>query len=148
MAFFHGPTSWSNFHGPISYKIHLQSLWALTRWKPNVNQGEWPCIKKWMWWFFNHLCPKRALWSRGFHRFTVGWMNPSSWRDAPKLERASSLAWHFCQVKPCERVCGERACVRWRLHVLDSPMVEWEMTHCVHLKRELELLLGFDSLPP
>ena len=28
MAFFHGPTSWSNFHDPVSLKINLQSFWA------------------------------------------------------------------------------------------------------------------------
>ena len=26
MAFFHGPTGWSNFHGLISHNINLQSL--------------------------------------------------------------------------------------------------------------------------
>ena len=28
MVFFHDPTWWSNFHGLISYKISLQSLWV------------------------------------------------------------------------------------------------------------------------
>ena len=28
MVFFIGPTTWSNFHGSISYKIDLQSFWA------------------------------------------------------------------------------------------------------------------------
>ena len=26
IAFFHGPTGWFNFHGPISHNINLQSL--------------------------------------------------------------------------------------------------------------------------
>ena len=55
--------------------------------------------------------------------------------EAPKFG-ASSLAWHSCQVKPCELVCRECLC-EVRLHVfainlklffflalLDSPMVE------------------------
>ena len=41
--------------------------------------------------------------SVGFHPFGFGWMNPRSWREAPKWV-ASSLAWHSCQVKPCEWV--------------------------------------------
>ena len=57
--------------------------------------------------------------------------------------------------------CVERACVRWRLHVFAinleffSPYtlgfshggVRDNLTYYVHLKRELELLQGFDSLP-
>jgi hypothetical protein len=81
----------------------------------------------------------------GFHPFRFGWMNPRSWRDAPKWG-ASSLAWHYCQVKRCEWECEvERACVRWRLHafaikswvflplitLLDSHVVEWEITWLV-----------------
>ena len=44
--------------------------------------------------------------SVGFHPFRLGWMNPKSWRGAPKLG-VSSLAWHSCQVEPCEGVCAE-----------------------------------------
>ena len=59
--------------------------------------------------------------------------------------------------------CVERACVNWRLHVfcikiLSSSLLTYtqgvsrggvrdNLIHCVHLKRELELLLRFDSLP-
>ena len=58
MAFFHDLTSWSNFHGPISWKINLQSL---TRCKPDVDQEEWPCTKTWMCGFFFYICPKKVV---------------------------------------------------------------------------------------
>ena len=60
--------------------------------------------------------------------------------EAPK-RGASSVAWHSCQIKPCEWVCGESLCEvkiacfcnkSWvllpLLTLLDSPMVEWEIT--------------------
>ena len=99
--------------------------------------------------------------SGGFHPFRFGCMNPRSWRDAHKWG-ASSLAWHSCQVKPCEWVCGESlyevniACCSNKI-LSYSPLtytlgysrggVRDNLTHCVHLKRKLKLLLGFDSLP-
>ena len=98
---------------------------------------------------------------RGFHPFRVGWMNPRGWRDALKWE-AVSLAWHSCQVKPCEWVCGESlcevkiACCCNKILSFSSLTyiigfsrggVRDNLTHYVHLKRELKLLLGFDSLP-
>jgi hypothetical protein len=52
MAFFHGPTWWSNFQGPISSKINYEAFGPLTRCKLHVDQEEWPCTQKWMCWFF------------------------------------------------------------------------------------------------
>ena len=97
----------------------------------------------------------------GIDSFRSRWMNPRSWRDAPKWG-ASFLAWHSCQVKPSEWVCGESLCevkiacccnkilssfpITYTLGF--SRCGEWDnLTHCVHLKRNLDLLLGFDSLP-
>ena len=96
----------------------------------------------------------------GFHPFGFGWMNLRSWRDAPKWG-ASSLAGILAK-SSIVSWCVERACVRWRLHVFAinlefSPLtytlgfshsgVRDNLTHYVHLKRELELLQEFDSLP-
>ena len=97
----------------------------------------------------------------GFHPFRIGWRNPRSWRDVPKWG-ASSLALHSCQVKPCEWVCGESLCevkiacfcnkilssspLTYTLGFSCDGMID-NLTHCVHFKRELEFLLGFDSLP-
>ena len=39
-------------YGPTSYKINFESFGPLTRCKPNVDQEQWPCTKKWMCWFF------------------------------------------------------------------------------------------------
>ena len=60
-------------------------------------------------------------------------------REAPKWG-ASCLAWHSCQVKSCELVCGESLCEvkiacfcnrSWVLlsflTFLDSPVVEWKI---------------------
>ena len=88
-------------------------------------------------------------------------MNPRSWRDVPKWG-ASSLAWHSCQVKPCQWVCGESLCevkitgfCNKILNFSSIPCtlgfshggVRDNMTHCMHLKRELQLLLWLDYLP-
>jgi hypothetical protein len=77
-------------------------------------------------------------------------------------EPESSLAWHSCQVKPCEWVCGENLCevkiACFCNKILSSSPLTYtlgfscdevrdNLTYCVHLKRGLELLLGFDSLP-
>ena len=57
--------------------------------------------------------------------------------------------------------CVNKVCVRWRLHVLVIYLEFFSpytlgfsrggmrdiLSHCVHLKRKLELLHGFDSLP-
>ena len=73
---------------------------------------------------------------------------------------ASSLAWHFCQVKSCKWVCAESLCkvkVAYFCNKLSfSPLtyilgfshggVRDSLTHFVHLKRDLELLWVFDSL--
>ena len=64
MAFFHNPTWWSDFHGPISQNIDLQSLWALTRCKPKVDQEEWLCTEKWTCWFYFVICSKMAILKR------------------------------------------------------------------------------------
>ena len=83
------------------------------------------------------------------------------WRGRLLKWKTSSLAWHSCQVKFCEWMCGENLCEvkiacfcnkSWLFlsfpTILDSSVVEWDrLIHCVHLKRELELLQGFDSLP-
>ena len=62
MAFFHGPTRWSNFHGPISKKKSIYKAFGpLTRCKSNVDQEESPCTKKWMCWFFYYM-PKEYFW--------------------------------------------------------------------------------------
>ena len=81
--------------------------------------------------------------SVGLHRFRFGWMNLDVKRKAPNWW-ASSLAWHSCQVKSCEWVCGESLCevkiacfcnkswVILPLHtLLDSPVVEWEIAWLV-----------------
>ena len=98
--------------------------------------------------------------SVGFHSFRFGWMNLRSWRDAPRWG-ASSLACDSCQVKPCEWVCGECLCEvkiacfcnkSWVLLPLLYTLgfshdgVRDNLTHYMHLKRELELLQGFESL--
>ena len=46
MAFANGPNWWSNFNGPFLKKLVHKFL----RCKLNVDQEDWPCIKKWMWW--------------------------------------------------------------------------------------------------
>ena len=74
--------------------------------------------------------------SVGFHTFRFGWMNMRCGEEDPKWG-ASSLAWHSCQVKPCDWVCGESLCEvkiacfcnkSWVflpfLTLLDSPMME------------------------
>ena len=71
------------------------------------------------------------------------------------------MTWHSCQIKPCECVYEESlcevkiACFCNRI-LSSSPFtytlgfscggVRNKLTHCVHLKREFELLQGFDSL--
>ena len=63
MAFFHGPTSWSNFRGLISYEIQLtKNLDPLTKCKPNVNQEEWPFTAKVnVLIYFSHMSKKGTL---------------------------------------------------------------------------------------
>jgi len=46
MAFFNDLSSWSNFHGPTSFKVSFKSLGPLTMCKLNVDREEWPCTKK------------------------------------------------------------------------------------------------------
>ena len=61
MALFHGLTWWSNFHDPICLKNPVYKAFEpLTRCKPNVDQEEWPCTKKWMCLLFD-TCPKRVV---------------------------------------------------------------------------------------
>ena len=61
MAFFNdqipGPTSMVRYFK----KNNIESLWAFNRCKPNVDQEEWPCTKKWMCWFFCNICPTKAI---------------------------------------------------------------------------------------
>jgi hypothetical protein len=45
----------------ILRKNNVESLWAFNRCKPNVDQEEWPCTKKWMCWSFCNICPTRAI---------------------------------------------------------------------------------------
>ena len=52
-----GPTSMVWFLEKWIYK----AFGPLTRCKPNVDQEEWPCIKKWMCWFFWNTRPKRVV---------------------------------------------------------------------------------------
>ena len=51
MAFFHGPTSIIRFLKKSIYK----AFGPLTRCKPNGDKEEWPCTKKWMWYFFQYM---------------------------------------------------------------------------------------------
>ena len=60
----HGSWSWTMedglFHGPTSMvwflkKLVYKAFGPLTRCKPNVDQEEWPCTKKWMCSFFKYL---------------------------------------------------------------------------------------------
>jgi hypothetical protein len=73
--------------------------------------------------------------SIGFHPSRFGWINLSCGEGG-----SSSLAWHSCQVKSCELVCGENLCEvkiacfcnkSWVilpfLTLLDSSVVEWEI---------------------
>ena len=55
MAFVNGPSSWSDFK-----KISFESLGSLARCKPNVDQEESPCTKKWRCWFFFKYMPKKG----------------------------------------------------------------------------------------
>ena len=48
-----GLLPWSNFHGLVSLKIILQSFGTFTRCKLNVDQEEWPSIKKGMVYLFS-----------------------------------------------------------------------------------------------
>jgi hypothetical protein len=48
MAFFHGPISWFD-----SSKSIYKAFGTLTRSKPDVDQEEWSCTKKW-WFFLRH----------------------------------------------------------------------------------------------
>ena len=98
--------------------------------------------------------------SVGFHPFIFGWMNPRSWRDAPEW---GASPWLGILVKSSlVSECVQRACVRWRLQFLQwilssSPLtytLEFScgglgdnLTHCVDLKKKLELLQRFEFLP-
>ena len=61
MAFFLGPISWSTFIVRFLEKPTYKAFGPLTRWKPNVDQEEWPCIKKWMCSFFLIYAPKKVI---------------------------------------------------------------------------------------
>jgi len=61
MVFLNGPSSWSNFHVSTSLNISFQILGPHTRCKPNVDQEEWTCINRWMWWFVGHHAQKGQL---------------------------------------------------------------------------------------
>ena len=50
----HGPTSVVQFLKKPIYK----AFGPLTTCKPNVDQEEWPCIKKWMCWIFKYMSRK------------------------------------------------------------------------------------------
>ena len=51
---------WPNF-----FKINFESFGLLTRCKPNVDQEERPCTKKWKcWYFFSKLCPKKRIYKK------------------------------------------------------------------------------------
>ena len=52
---------WSNLDGLISLKKSIYKVFgSLTRCKPQVDQEEWPCTKKWMCWFCFNICPNRT----------------------------------------------------------------------------------------
>ena len=51
---------WSSFLTKSIYK----AFGPLARCKPNVNQEEWPCTKKWMRWFCLIHVPKRRVWKK------------------------------------------------------------------------------------
>jgi hypothetical protein len=44
--------SWSNF---FKKNKNYKAFGSLTRCKPNVDQEEWPCTKKWMCWLFEYM---------------------------------------------------------------------------------------------
>ena len=51
----------SNFHGPISKKKIYKAFGPFTRCKPNADQEEWPCTKKWMCCFFFKMLKRVVL---------------------------------------------------------------------------------------
>jgi len=59
MVWVHRPTSIVRLHKKNSF----ESLGPLTRCKPNVDQEEWPCTKKWMCWILIHA-QKGDLWKK------------------------------------------------------------------------------------
>jgi hypothetical protein len=77
--FFHGPTWWSNFHGSDFLKHWFtKPLGALTGCKPNVDQEERPCTKKWMCWFCYLESLKNALLKKQFkfdHCLVFSWVS-------------------------------------------------------------------------
>ena len=58
MVWFDGLTSMVWFLTKINYKAFGPLTWC----KPHVDQEEWPCIKKWMCWFFLIYAQKGRYW--------------------------------------------------------------------------------------
>ena len=59
----HGPTFMGRFLKKSIYKV----FGSFTSCKPNVDQEEWPCTKKWMCWFLFYFIIyvlKRQFWGR------------------------------------------------------------------------------------
>ena len=79
------------------------------KWKHEANEAlapSWNCVTKSV--TYVTVCGVGVhTASGGVRPFRVGWMNPRSWKDAPKWG-ASSLAWHCCQVKSIVRECVEK----------------------------------------
>ena len=73
-----GLVSWSKFMVTITWsnslKIYiLKAFGPLTRCKPNMDQGKWPCTKKWLFQFLQYMSPKA-----NFGNFLYVWPYPPS----------------------------------------------------------------------
>jgi len=59
MVWLHGPASIVRFF--FKKKTIYKAFGPLTRCNQDVDQEGWPCTKKWMWWFFLNIWPRRAV---------------------------------------------------------------------------------------
>jgi hypothetical protein len=64
MAFLHGPTSWSNIHGPISLKIRFTKPWGPSLGVNQMWTGRNDHAPKWNVLIFFNMCSKRAILKR------------------------------------------------------------------------------------
>ena len=86
---------WSNF----LKKSICKAFEPLTRYKPNVDQGEWSCTQKWMCWFSN-ICPKMAF-LRNTHVWPFFYLLLSS-SSLPQKKFITFKLWqYFCAIIPC-----------------------------------------------
>ena len=81
---------WSNFHDLISFTKSVYKVFgSLTRCKPQVNQEEWPCTKKWVCWF--NICPNRPF-------------SKKDWKNASLTIVLSSLVFIFSSHPPPNKI--------------------------------------------